>query len=279
MIHGDPTKKTPPNTCHFCYLKFKNKYNLKKHFKTCKIKNGGMEILFKTINELKSDNVALKQEVKQLKTETKGMMVQNINNTKNTINNNTNNNTFNHFDVTNNNLNLVGFGSAEEYDTIKTILLANASRILGKAITNTPRDEQRKDRVYEMVTTVYRNPEYPQMQNIYVTNAMKKTNNAFKYYNNGWQSCDWSQLNTAMLGKLWNVLMDNRSKMGKDTLRVIACLPELTGKVNIETLTRAMVKEIHQEMGRRLSSDSIYIPKTPETDAIESTASPDAIEA
>ena len=63
-IQGDPTKETPENTCHFCYKKFKSKYILKNHHNVCKIKNGGIALLF---NEVKK----LEQHVKELELENK----------------------------------------------------------------------------------------------------------------------------------------------------------------------------------------------------------------
>ena len=48
-IQGNPILQTPENTCHFCYRTFKNKYNVKNHFNVCRIKNGGMALLFEKI--------------------------------------------------------------------------------------------------------------------------------------------------------------------------------------------------------------------------------------
>jgi flagellar biosynthesis GTPase FlhF len=52
-----------PNKCHYCNKIFKCKQNLLRHFETCKIKNGGTEILYeKVVHERK-----MEEELKKLK--------------------------------------------------------------------------------------------------------------------------------------------------------------------------------------------------------------------
>ena len=63
-ITGDPTQPTPMNTCHFCYRKFAHKQSLHNHFNTCKIKNGGMDLLFKKIEELTDEVKQLRPHIK-----------------------------------------------------------------------------------------------------------------------------------------------------------------------------------------------------------------------
>ena len=64
-IQGDPTKQAdnPNKTCMYCYKKFVNTQNRNRHYNVCKIKNGGMSMLFDTIMEnQKKEIVKLKEE-------------------------------------------------------------------------------------------------------------------------------------------------------------------------------------------------------------------------
>jgi hypothetical protein len=47
--------------CKFCANDFANKYSLKNHQKTCKIKAGGLPLLFQTITDLKAEIKQIKQ--------------------------------------------------------------------------------------------------------------------------------------------------------------------------------------------------------------------------
>lgn len=82
-IAGDPTKNTPPNTCHFCYKKMKNKYNLRNHFDTCKIKNGGMNILFDEIKKMRDVSETMVTKFQELTNEVKQLKRGNHNTTNN----------------------------------------------------------------------------------------------------------------------------------------------------------------------------------------------------
>ena len=68
-IQGDPTKPIDKNTCRYCYSKFKHKSSLVRHYKTCKIKNGNMDILFQKIEEknkkLEKENKKLQKRLKK----------------------------------------------------------------------------------------------------------------------------------------------------------------------------------------------------------------------
>jgi hypothetical protein len=244
-----------------------------------------MEILFKKINTLTEkaaerdrEAATMKAEIKRLKANQRnsGNITNNSTNNNQITNNNIRNSTFNTFQQNQLNFNMHGTGTTIEDNTIKEILLTNAARILGRAPDHTPLEDQRAERVCEMMTTVYRNPEYPAMQNVYVTDIKAKGNNAFKYYNGEWRPCDWSRVSTSMLSRLWGILVDNRSKMvKKDELRILICLAEMAGKTNLETITNILIKDIYAEMGRRLSFDSIVHPKpTPQIEPLDDTSVP-----
>jgi hypothetical protein len=102
-IQGDPTVKVGPDTCIYCRKVFKSKYNVKAHLGVCKIKNGGMEILFDEVKRLKEENKKIQEKVKGL--EQKQSQVQNITNNIETQNN--------HFGHTFN-FNFVSFGEGTE---------------------------------------------------------------------------------------------------------------------------------------------------------------------
>jgi hypothetical protein len=219
-----------------------------------------MQILFKKINTLTEkaaerdkETAALREKVRVLEEAKEVVAVHN--------GDSYNNNNITNIQQNQLNFNVFGTGTAIEDDTIKEILMGNAARILGRAPDHSPPEDQRTERVCEVMTTVYRNPEYPSMQNVYVTDIKAKGNNAFKYYNGEWRPCDWSRVSTSMLSRLWGILVDNRSKMvKKDELRIISCLAEMTGKTNLETVTNILIKDIYAEMGRRLSFESIIQP-------------------
>jgi hypothetical protein len=64
----DEKDKSNPNRCIFCNKILKNKRNLKRHYVTCRIKNGGIDILYEKIKyeEIKRENDKLKQEKEEL---------------------------------------------------------------------------------------------------------------------------------------------------------------------------------------------------------------------
>ena len=53
-IQGNPLDPmTDPLKCHFCYKKYQYKSTLERHLKTCKIKNGNMDILYQKLGKVK----------------------------------------------------------------------------------------------------------------------------------------------------------------------------------------------------------------------------------
>jgi hypothetical protein len=66
-IQGDLNVPPGLNGCRFCYKRLKTKSSLTRHYKTCKIKNGGTNILFEKIEKMEKRMDKLCEENKQLK--------------------------------------------------------------------------------------------------------------------------------------------------------------------------------------------------------------------
>jgi hypothetical protein len=73
-IKSNPANPLGKNGCRFCYKLMSNKYTLRNHYKTCKIKNGGVELLFNKLEEhhrelttVTQENALIRAELKQLK--------------------------------------------------------------------------------------------------------------------------------------------------------------------------------------------------------------------
>jgi hypothetical protein len=260
-IQGDPTKQTPPNTCNFCYKKLKNKKTLTNHFKTCKIKNGGMDKLFKTIHDMQTRLTKYEQEVKELKD------AKDVKDTKSqAITNNINNGTINNGTINNHkntvfNFSLENYGSRASHNLMIEILKNEAPRILQREIeTDVSQPQQVADRINELVQTVYRNPEYKQLQNVYVADMAADKDNAFHYDDGKWFIRNWDTLSKELLQKIYNAMADAREgRSKKDVLKVMKHIFVIAGLGNlpIENLTADVAAELYQEIGNRLQFDTI----------------------
>jgi hypothetical protein len=250
-ITGDPTKNTPPDTCHFCYRKFAHKQSLQNHFNICKIKNGGMELLFKKIE-------ILTNEVKQLKQTPHG------------------NNVVNNINVTDSNhhntsiqLLLSPYGSDDHDKSMSEILDICLPLILKKPYDESrSHDDQLAERINLIMMSVYRNPEYKQLQNVYVI-PEKKEHNAFIYNGDSedinCKKCnisDWDSLGKNMLSKIWNYADINKSVSKKeDVLNVMKhmfILAEL-GESIVDDMTDENIKELWTDIGKKLKYNTIII--------------------
>lgn len=67
LIQENPLEKTSENTCHFCNKKLSNTQNLKRHFNTCEIKNGGIALLCNKMTQLTKMNEKMMKEIEILK--------------------------------------------------------------------------------------------------------------------------------------------------------------------------------------------------------------------
>jgi hypothetical protein len=252
-ILGDPTKNTPPNTCHFCYRKFAHKQSLTNHFNICKIKNGGMSLLFKKIEDLTNEVKQLKQNQRNINGN------KNINGDNNTIDSNHHNTTLN--------LNLVQFGSDAHDETMATILSQCLPLILTQPYDEgRSRQNQIKERIEMIVTSVYRNPNHKELQNIYVL-PDKKEDNAFVY--NGtpgdinckkWRISDWDVLSKDILSKIWNYADRNKTvKKKEDVLNIMKNMFMLAGlgESAVDEMTDGNVRELWTDIGKKLKYNTI----------------------
>jgi len=175
-IQGDPTKQTPKNTCHFCYKKLSTKQSVRRHFNTCKIKNGGMALLFKKvqqqdekIKQIEKENKKMKEQIAQGGAK---MIVHGDQNNQNIETQNIanhNNTTFN--------FTLINFGEGQA--EIVKILAQEIQKLGIEGREDMPYIKQVKDRIIGLVMQVHRNPEQKELQNVYVTDPEKPKDNAF----------------------------------------------------------------------------------------------------
>lgn len=196
LIQGNPLEKTPVGGCRFCRKTFKSKYNLKNHYNVCKIKNGGMEILFDTIREqqkqintllhlaqapqgqlVQTPQVHLARPPLPPPLQMPQMQLQNGNDNiiagRDVIKN--------HFNTTLN-VQLIGIGSEEHNEKMLAIFKDVAAEILSaEVLTDVPVHKQMSDRLLSLAEHVYRNPRYKELQGIYVSDAKKDEENVFTY--------------------------------------------------------------------------------------------------
>ena len=88
-----PENVNNPNRCIYCNKIFSTKENLNKHFKTCKIRNGGMEVLVNKVQhdeEVKKIKEQYAEQLQHLEEKINGLakqiVVQPVNNTTNNTN-------------------------------------------------------------------------------------------------------------------------------------------------------------------------------------------------
>jgi hypothetical protein len=261
-IQGDPTKQTPLNSCNFCYKKLKNKATLRRHFKTCPIKNGGMGILFAKIKELTTSNQQLVNKVHKLEekgtdvVEYKQIINGNNNTTINTVNNivKNHNNTFLNF-------NIVNYAGRESRDLMVEIMKVEAPRILMQAPEpDISQTEQVKSRIQDLVGSVYRNPDYKQLQNVYVTDTDADKDNAFQYDEGKWYITDWNTLSKELLKKIYNAVFDsNNVKKSEDVMKVMKHVFVIAGlgEQPVESMSPAEVVDLYTAIGQNLQFSTI----------------------
>jgi len=239
FIHGDPTIRVDEKTCIYCRKIFKSKYNVKKHHNVCKIKNGGMNILFDEVKRLK-------QKVKELEKK------------QTTQVNNITNNITNHFGHTFN-FNFINFGKGEK--TIKEILNTKGIKTLEQKFTrDLPMVKQISDKVVNLVGLVFRNPEYKELQGIYVLDPSKTKENAYYQDNGDWVLTDWKILRSQILQKLYNCLSDSKEHKKRDIeniIKYIFVLSECGDCRLIKKLTKEETSHIYENIAGSLHFDTI----------------------
>jgi hypothetical protein len=252
LIHGNPTVAVGADTCIYCRKVFKNKYNVKEHHNICKIKNGGMEVLFTEVTRL----VTKKFEQLRIEEQKSG----NGNNTyiENQTNIQNQTNQINHFN-TQLNINLINFGDGT--DTIKSILQDRALEILSKKIQcDTPLVNQISDRVVNLIGLVFRNPDFKELQGVYVLDLEKEKDNAFYHEDGNWMLTDWSMLRKELLQKLYNCLARTKEDRQRDILNIINYIFVLGECGNCHTIKKLDENEtlkIYNDMGRHLEFKTI----------------------
>jgi uncharacterized C2H2 Zn-finger protein len=251
-IQGDPTKQTPDGSCHFCYKNFKSKYSLKNHYNVCKIKNGGMALLFKKVEQ---QDKKIKQLEEQLENKHSTKMIVHGNNqnieTQNIANHN--NTIFN--------FTLINFDEGQE-EIIK-ILTREAPGILSaEQKMDIPMVRQIQDRIIGLVMKVHRNPEQKELQNVYVTNVEDPKDNAFMYEEGNWKIMDWDKLNKTILRNLYISLEKSHMKSKQDKLGVMKHMFIVGGcgdRDTIERMSDNAISEMYLEIGNKLNFKTISL--------------------
>jgi hypothetical protein len=173
------------------------------------------------------------------------------------IDNSTTNIQNNHHN-TNININFINFDTNR--DEIKKILNVDALKILGEKIqTDVSMVKQITDRVVNLVGLVFRNPEYKEMQGIYVLDLTKTKDNAFYYGENSWHIMDWNDLRRQLLNQLHKGLEDaghkHKDKLNlKHYIYAIGC----GGDYNyVEPLEQYESEHIREQIGKKLMFETI----------------------
>jgi uncharacterized C2H2 Zn-finger protein len=249
-IQGDPTIKVGPDTCIYCRKVFKSKYNMKAHLGICKIKNGGMELLFDEVKRLKDENKKIHHEIKELKNNPQQQIQNNINNT-------TNNNHFGHTF----NFNFVNFGDGD--GVIENILNTKGIQLLSEKFTrDLPRVTQISNRVIDLIGLVFRNPDHQELQGVYVLDLAKTKENAYYHEDGNWVLTDWTVLRSQLLQKLHNCLIKSSENKRSDIEKIIKYLFVLgdCGDCDmIKKLTADETLSVYKDIGEKLKFDTIAL--------------------
>ncbi len=232
-IQGDPTIKANVNTCIYCRKIFKNKYNVKTHYNTCRIRNGGMDILFEEVKRLKDENKEMRKELMA---------------SKYTINA-----TNCHFGNTFN-FNFINFGEGD--DIIDKILNRQGVELLQQKFTEEiPILKQISDRVVNLVGLIFRNADYKELQGIYVLDLSKNTENAYYHEDGTWKLTDWVSLRSQLLQKLYNRLAQSKEHKRKDIENIISYLFVLGDCGESKLIKKLSVEEtaiIYNDIGNQM---------------------------
>lgn len=252
-IQGDPTEKPAVNTCIYCRKQMSNKSSLKRHYNSCMVKNGRMDLLFNEVRRMKEEHKKqalehkkstehMEEEIKLLK---EGKSINITNNTNNTQNN--------HFNTTFN-FNLVNFGEGQ--DLMRELLSKEGMRLLEKKfVKDLPRIQQLSDRVVDLIGLVYRNPDHKEMQGIYVIDPSKEKDNSYFHEDGEWKLSDWKPLRQQLLQNLSYQMASTKGAKAKDTENIIKTIYSLGGdglRLTIDENTT-----VHEAVEQLLKFDSI----------------------
>ena len=240
-IQGNPTVKVGPDTCIYCRKVFKSKYSVKSHYNICKIKNGGMNILFEEVKRL-NEKVKLLENSKP--------HIQNITNIENHTNN--------HFGHTFN-FNFINFG--EGNTLIENIINTQGIHLLSRKFKqDIPRITQLTNRVVDLIGLVFRNPDHKELQGVYVLDLSKTTENAYYHEDGDWILTDWVVLRSQLIQKLHSCLIKSKDNKRNDIENIIKYLFVLgdCGECNdIKKLTDEETLCLYGEIGKKLKFNTI----------------------
>jgi hypothetical protein len=243
-IQGDPTIRVSDDTCIYCRRVFKSKYNVIAHHNICKIKNGGMEILFSEVKRLA-------EIVKKL--EPRGQKEVSVCTTNNIETQN------NHFGHTFN-FNFINFG--EGTGVIENILNTEGVKLLSEKFTkDIPRATQISNRVIDLIGLVFRNPDHKELQGVYVLDLSKTKENAYYHEDGNWILTDWLVLRAQLLQKLHNCLTKSAENKRQDIEKIIKYIFVLGDCGDCSTVEKLSPKEtlrIYNDIGEKLKFKTIY---------------------
>jgi hypothetical protein len=251
LIQGNPLEKTPKNTCHFCYKKMSSMQNLKRHFNTCEIKNGGLALLFEKVTQLTKMNEKMEKEIKTLK-EIKQPQIVN-DNTMNTYINSPHNNTTLNFHIE-------GYDSEKHYDYLSKALHNVLHEILESPVRkDIPKIVQVQDRIQKIMMACYRNPKHKEMQNVYVLDPLTSKENAFVYQNGNWELRDWEELSIELVQKIR--LHTSMIRTPQDILKVMKHIMILAGSdiPTVEKMTEKQMQVLYKDIGEKLKFETIVV--------------------
>ena len=248
-IQGNPCNKTPNNSCHFCGKQFSNKSCRNRHFNVCKIKNGGMMLLFEKVERLTKINERLVEKMDRMEQKD---VIQNGNQNINGDNNNVVNNHFN----TVINIPLVCFGGDVETEKMYKIVQENLNILYRPSETDIPEQEQITNRIGEFVQAIYRNPEHKELQNVYTKQGFEKLDkdNAFTYMDEKWHIGDWDKVGQDILNKINLIMMDRTTKESvkkkEDVLNVMKTI--MSAATGDHKITDENLHELYCEIGHKM---------------------------
>jgi hypothetical protein len=226
-----------------------SKRSLNVHFRTCKIKNGGMHTLFAEVNRLSTAVQALKDENKQLQEANKSINITGDHNKIYSSHHNTENNF---------NFQIVNYGSPEQVVAITKIVATEIPALLAlEPRRDLSRHKQIQERLQQIVGKIYRNPEHPELQCVYVTDPKQSDDNSYKY-EDGWVIQDWKKLGQDILRRVYDYVKTARIRSDEDKLGVTKHIFNLAGFGELDkSWTKKRVIILFEKLGHQLGWESI----------------------
>jgi hypothetical protein len=257
-IQGNPCDATPVNACHFCKRQLSNKACLRRHFNVCKIKNGGMALLFEKVERLTKINEKLMEKMDRIEQK------ENTQNGNQNINGN-NNIIQNHFNTTIN-IPIVCFMGDEHVEKMRQIVEDNLGILYSPIETDIPHQEQITCRIGEFVEAIYRNPEHKELQNVYTKHDFEQSNknNAFTYgvgkrlKTPSWHIGDWDNISKDILNKIYDALLRANVKNKKDMLKTMNTIMSAAG-IGDQKISDENLQELYCEIGRRMGFSTLVL--------------------